>query len=284
MKKQLLNLSKAVLLLLLVGSLFSCGDAAKKEKATEEQPKVEEAPVVENMVKNDGVEATKVVRVENMHQTRYIELFFAYEGTKEEGILAECYNTMFTPKGIPENKDTAPQDLVAGLNFEAMAKEYGVANVSLNGPKLWLPDWSEMEGGTVRDFGGLEACWIATLHMGDNMKGVKSTKPYDPQTISRKSSVGWNKGTKVVLLDDPNGTTWIMKGFQLGLTPQFSYDEYLSSAQTLYKTLPEGWKVRIITLTKDLIETPENGVATIMADEYFNVFDKTGEGMMNYKP
>ena len=28
----------------------------------------------------------------------------------------------------------------------------------------------------------------------------------------------------------------------------------------------------------------EGGVATIMADEFFNVYDKTGPGMSNYKP
>jgi hypothetical protein len=33
-----------------------------------------------------------------------------------------------------------------------------------------------------------------------------------------------------------------------------------------------------------LIEVPESGVATIMADEFFNVYDKTGPGMSNYRP
>lgn len=38
------------------------------------------------------------------------------------------------------------------------------------------------------------------------------------------------------------------------------------------------------TLEKDLIEIPEGGKATIMADEFFKVYDKTGPGMSNYKP
>jgi hypothetical protein len=38
------------------------------------------------------------------------------------------------------------------------------------------------------------------------------------------------------------------------------------------------------TLDKDLIEVPETGVATIMPDEFFNIYDKTGPGMSNYKP
>jgi hypothetical protein len=35
---------------------------------------------------------------------------------------------------------------------------------------------------------------------------------------------------------------------------------------------------------KNLIEIPEGGKATIMADEFFNVYDKTGPGMSNCKP
>lgn len=261
---------KSLLILLFLGSTFSYAQTDKK-------------PVVENKVKNDGDNA-KSARVDNMHKTRYIELFFAFEGTKKQGIIAECFNTMFTPKGIPANKDTAPQNLVEGLDMKKLAQENGVANVSLNGPKLWLPDWTEIEEGTVRNFNGIEACWVARLQMGNNAKGVKSTKPYTTQTISRKSSLGWNKGTKVLLLDDANGNTWIMKGFQIGLNPTYTYDEFFDNAASHYKNLPKGWKVRVITLTKDLIETPKDGLALLIADDFFNVFDKTGEGMMNYKP
>jgi hypothetical protein len=38
------------------------------------------------------------------------------------------------------------------------------------------------------------------------------------------------------------------------------------------------------TLDQDLIERPESGVATIMPDEFFNMYDRTGTGMLNYKP
>jgi hypothetical protein len=186
MKNQII---KSLILIIIVGSLFSCGQNATKNETGDEKTA---NPV--NKVMNDG-DNPKKARVENMHQTRYIELFFAYKGTGNEGILAECYNTMFTPDGIPDSKNTAPQELVEGLNFDEMAKEYGVANVSLNGPKLWMPDWTEIEEGKVRDFNGLNACWIAQLHMGDNAAGVKATNAYTPQTIMRESSLGWNKGT-----------------------------------------------------------------------------------------
>jgi hypothetical protein len=38
----------------------------------------------------------------------------------------------------------------------------------LNGPKLSLPDWVEIEVGVERDFNGLAAAWVAQLNMGNN--------------------------------------------------------------------------------------------------------------------
>jgi len=223
-------------------------------------------------------------RVEGMHQTRYIEIFLAAKDPETEKFIAACYNTMFLPAGIPDSKDTAPQAQVAAIDFKAIAQEFGVLGASLNGPKIWLPDWTDIETGKTRTFGEIQAPWVAQLNMGDKLEGVESSEPYKPVTIKRNSSLGWNKGTTVVLLDDPDGTTWIMKGFQLGLEPRHSYDEFLANAPARYKNLPAGWKFRVATLEKDLIETPEGGVATIMPDEHFNVFDKTGPGMSNYKP
>ncbi len=48
--------------------------------------------------------------------------------------------------------------------------------------------------------------------------------------------------------------------------------------------LPSGWKVRSKVLEKDLVETLASGIATIIPDEFFDVYDKTGPGMSNYKP
>jgi hypothetical protein len=223
------------------------------------------------------------MRVENMHQVRFIEIFLAAREAKTGKLVAACYNTMFTTNGIPASKNTAPQELVQGLDFAKMKQDYGVLGASLNGPKLWLSDWAEMDKGAERDFNGIQAAWIAQLNM-DKGGGVSESTPYKPVTIARKSGVGWNKGTTVLLLDDAEGNTWIMKGFQMGLTPKYTYEEFVAAGQSQFKKLPPGWTFRVKTLDKDFIEVPETGVATIMPDEFFNVYDKTGPGMSNYKP
>jgi hypothetical protein len=234
-------------------------------------------------VLNDGANA-KSGRVENMHMTRFIEIFLAAPDATTGKLVAACYNTMFTPQGIPVSKNTAPQELVEGLAFDMIKQEYGVKGASLNGPKLWLPDWTDIDMGVERDFNGIKATWVAQLNMGDNTGGVSESTPYKPMTIARNSKLGWNKGTTVLLLDDAEGNTYIMKGFQLGLKPQYNYEQFVAAGKSNFKKLPQGWKFRVKTLDKDLIETPENGVATIMPDEFFNIYDKTGPGMTNYKP
>jgi hypothetical protein len=230
----------------------------------------------------DGANA-KLKHVENMHEVRFIEIFLAAREAKSGNMVAACYNTLFTSKGIPASKDTAPQTLVQGLDFAKMKKDYGVLGASLNGPKLWLPDWTDIDTGVVREFNGIKAAWVAQLNM-DKGAGVGESTPYQPMTIARKSGIGWNKGTTVLLLDDAEGNTWIMKEFQLGLKPQYTYEQFVAAGQSQFKKLPPGWKFRVKTLEKDLVETPEGGVATIMPDEFFNVYDKTGPGMTNYKP
>ena len=82
-------------------------------------------------------------------------------------VVAAVYNTMYTPQGIPASKDTAPQALLEGLDFDHIQKQYGVLGASLNGPKLCLPDWVEIDVGAERDFDGLAAVWCAQLNMGN---------------------------------------------------------------------------------------------------------------------
>jgi hypothetical protein len=252
--------------------LSGCARQAPEPPAAPAQP----------AVLGDGAGA-KSMRVDNVHQVRFVEIFLVGREAGTGDVVAAVYNTMYTPQGIPASKDTAPQVLLEGLNFDHIKKEYGVLGASLNGPKLCLPDWVEIDVGIQRDFDGLTAAWVAQLNLGDSATASEKA-PYKHTTIARDSGLGWNKGRTVILLDDAEGDTWIMKGFELGLEPQRTYEEFLSALPGVYQKLPQGWKVRVKTLEEDLIERPEGGVATIMPDEFFNVFDKTGPGMTNYKP
>lgn len=231
-------------------------------------------------VLSDGANA-KSRRI-NMSQMRYIEMFLAALDPATGNILAECYGTYANPD-IPDNMDSAPQAKVERLDMKAIAAKYGVLGASLNGPKLSVADWWEIDVGVVRQFGDFQIPWTAQLNLGKGVD-VNDVKPYVPQTIARKSAVNWNKGRTVMVLDDPAGNAWIMKGYQLGLKPQKSYEEFMAAGPANFKKLPPGWTARVVTLQQDNLEQPAGGIATILSDEFFNVYDKTGPGMSNYKP
>jgi hypothetical protein len=241
-------------------------------------------PDLAGAVSADGVGA-KSIRVDNMHKVSYAEIFLAHRDAKTGKMVAECYNTSLFPNSTATSMDTAPKAWAAGLDFDKIKNEFGVLGASLNGPKLWMPDWIEIENGVVREFNGRKFPWVARLNMGDNAGGVSESTPYKPITIARDDSgIGWNKGTTVLLLDDAEGNTWVMKGFQVGLNPKYTFEQFVAAGQSQFKKLPPGWKFRVKKLEKDLIERPEGGVATIMPDEFFNMYDKTGPGMTDYKP
>jgi len=232
-------------------------------------------------VLSDGDNA-RSKRIENSHLWRFIEIFLAGIDPATGDIVAECYGTYAMPD-VPADKDSAPQAFVESLDLEKIKDQYGVLGASLNGPKLWIPDWFETEVGVAREFGGRQIPWTAQLNLGKKTD-IGNITPYEPVTIARKSAVNWNKGTTVMVLDDPAGNTWIMKGFQLGLKPQHTYAEFMAAGTANFKHLPPGWKARIVTLQQDNLEIPEGGIAPILTDEFFNVYDKTGPGMSNSKP
>lgn len=241
-----------------------------------------QAVPAEPAVLRDGDDA-EFGRVDGMHQTRYIEVFLAGREAATGKLVAACYNPMFTTAGIPATRDAAPQALVKGIDFNQLKTEYALLGASLNGPKIWTPDWAEADIGKVRDFNGIKAAWVAQLDLKKE-GNVADVTPYEPMTIARKSRLGWNKGTTVMILDDAQGNTWVLKGFQLGLEPKHSYQEFLAAGQSNFKNLPAGWKFRVKTLDSELIETPEDGALSIMADEFFNIYDKLTPGNSNYRP
>jgi hypothetical protein len=75
-----------------------------------------------------------------------------------------------------------------------------------------------------------------------------------------------------------------MKGFQQGMKPAHTFEEFVATGASRFTKLPPGWKFRTKVLDQDLVLVPETGVAMIMPDGFFNVYDKTGPDYSNYKP
>jgi hypothetical protein len=233
---------------------------------------------------DDGASA-KPAHYENLNKVRYVELFVVGGNGITGPMLINVYNTITSPGFDPKtNKDSAPQAWVESLRTDEMKKQFDALGAAINGPKLLMLDWMDLPGGVARDFNGKKVSWVALLHLTKDELKELGKFHYKPTTIERKSKFGINKGTLAILIDDADGNTWVMKGFEVGLKPAYSFEEFVADAPNRFKLLPPGWKVRTKVLDEDLVLVPETGVAKIMPDEFFNVYDKTGPGYSNYKP
>jgi hypothetical protein len=232
---------------------------------------------------NDGAH-TKAYHLENMNRVRYLEIFVVGGNGITGNMDANVYNTSLVPDHDAASKDTAPQTWAEGLNTDEIKKRFGSLAAAINGPKLWMLDWVDIPLGADQEFNGKKIPWCAELRIKKSELEEMGKVGYKATTIERKSKIGYNKGTTVFLIDDADGNTWIMKGFELGLKPRWTYEEFATDPGSKFTKLPAGWKFRTKVLDEDLILVPATGVATIMPDEFFNVYDKTGPGYSNYKP
>jgi hypothetical protein len=130
--------------------------------------------------------------------------------------------------GAPASNDTAPQADVAGLDPSRIKPEYGAVDASLNGPKLSMIDWAEADIEVRRQSSGIHTDWVSQLNMEEPEKVSESTQ-YKPITIAPERGIGWNKGTKVLMIDDTDGNAWVMKGFELRLNPQQTHAQFIIS-------------------------------------------------------
>jgi len=106
----------------------------------------------------------------------------------------------------------------------------------------------------IWSFVGMKARWVNWL----DLRGI-STEPgaadYKNITVTRHTKFGFNKGTRVSLLDDPEGNTWCMKSFSLITFPDQNFADIANLGSRL--KLPAGWKFRSVVLEQDLILTPD---------------------------
>lgn len=224
---------------------------------------------------NDGDQA-KLATLRGLRGVRYMEFMLVGSVPVEGAFMGTVYNT--TPYNqAAGSKDSAPQTTVDRLNPVELAKENKVAKVWLNPPRQWLLDNIDIEAGKVREFGGLKAAWCAVMAMP---KGEWA--PWTTTTIARKSKFSFDKGSTVYLVDDPHGTTYIMKS----VSPSVDKSNTLDNISTIESRLkvPAGWKYRTAVIDQKLILIPTSGVATILKDTLDDVYDKTGKGYSNFKP
>lgn len=222
----------------------------------------------------------KLMRFEGTCGNRYTEIFLIGGDLAANQLVAGVYNTagLNDPDGTG---DTSPQALVDGVDVDAVREQYGVLAAFKNGPRLSCLDWSEVMVGKERDFMGLKARWVMWLDVPKEIAARESVA-YKAITGQRDTQLGVNAGSRVFLLDDPDGNTYCMKSASLITDPDQTC-ESLTHLGGRLEPAP-GWRFRTRVLDQDLVLTPDNGAVIITQDEMGNTYDRVGGAYSNYKP
>jgi hypothetical protein len=101
-------------------------------------------------------------------------------------------------------------------------------------------------------------------------------------TTRRDTRFGLDRGSTAYILDDPDGSSWVLKSVNLITQPEQTYEGLIGLADRL--NLPPGWAFRAVVLDADLVLTPDNGTAQITQDDLGNVYDHAGGPFSNYRP
>jgi hypothetical protein len=106
--------------------------------------------------------------------------------------------------------------------------------------------------------------------------------PYEELKSHRKSTFTFKKGKPLFILEDPEGTPWVMQAFSKILDPNLPYEGLTELGSKLKP--PAGWKYRVTTLDQDLIISTPEGYNWIVQDELQNTYDACKDGACNIQP
>lgn len=147
------------------------------------------------------------LKFQNLMGTQYTEILLVFGDAVTSKLTAGVYNTI----GLNDpNKtgNTSTDAAVAKINLTTVQKENNALKTILNGPRVWTVDWVEVNSGTIRNFEGLQARWVMWFQVP---KGFKGGAPYQLMQGKRDTHMGINAGSGACILDDPQGTSWVMK-------------------------------------------------------------------------
>jgi hypothetical protein len=229
--------------------------------------------------KDGAVERT----FDNLMGSRYTEILLVFGNGLTKKVTAGVYNTMGLNGAKPEGGgDSCPAALVDNLDLAKLKEDHGALKVIKNGPRLWAVDHVVGKLGKERDFQGLKAHWVMWFPIPERFLKGEMENPYGVMDALRDTSMMIRKGSRAYMLDDPQGTTWVMKSASLIVDPNQKFEDLKNLGSRL--KLPPGWKFRSSILEQDLVFMSDHGKAQITQDDLGNTYDRMGGPYSNYKP
>ena len=226
----------------------------------------------------DGSDAA-IRTYEDLRAVRYCELFFI-TGNPETGLQANFVNTSGLNNSA-DPKDTCPAKIWDNITKDSLKAQFEVVGIFKNGPRHWSVDTITIPAGKAGTFDGLQGRWLGKVNLPKGF-GKAGATAYKPTTVGRKSVMHFEAGQPVFILDDPDGTPWVMQAYTTLVDPDLSYEKLKTLGDKL--KLPKGWSYRVKVLDKPLAIHAVEGVAHIVQDDIQGTYDACKDGSCTYVP
>ena len=224
----------------------------------------------------DESATAKMTKYDKIRAMEYCEVFLIGGNPITKDLKAAVYNTSYL-NNQANPLETCPADLWAKIDPETLKKQQDMLGVFKNGPRGWTNDWIQLPvAQDITTFDGLQTHWFMTVELPKDMEvGKKGGTAYKPTIGHRNSLMGFVAGKPVFILDDPQGTPWVLQAYSQIVDPNLTYEQLAHLGDKL--KLPSGWKFRVAVLDRDLTIKAINGNAWIVQDELENTYDKCFE-------
>ncbi|HEY4931697.1 MAG TPA: hypothetical protein VII23_09020 [Terriglobales bacterium] len=229
----------------------------------------------------DDAQLTEI-KFDNLMASRYTEILLVFGNAITKNYTAGVYNSTGLNGANPAGGgDSSPAAILDKIDMKKVKEDNAALSTVKNGPRLWTIDYLGAKFGTERDFQGLKARWVMWFPIPAALREGKDLS-YAIMDAHRNTSMGIRKGSRVYILDDPQGTSFVMKSASLIVDPNQKFEDLQNLGSRL--KLPAGWKFRTLVLEQDLVFMTDNGATNITQDDLGNTYDRVGGVYSNFKP
>ena len=229
----------------------------------------------------DDAQLTEI-KFDNLMSSRYTEILLVFGNGITKSFTAGVYNSTGLNGATPAGGgDSSPAAILDQIDMKKVKEDNGALSTVKNGARLWTVDYIGAKFGKERDFQGLKARWVMWFPIPDAIREGKDLS-YSIMDAHRNTDMGIRKGSRVYILDDPQGTSFVMKSASLIKDPNQRFEDLKDLGSRL--KLAQGWRFRTVILEQDLVFMTDNGATNITQDEIGNTYDRVGGVYSNYKP
>ncbi len=202
------------------------------------------------------------IHMQDMRGHRYCEVCLI-TGTSQDNAIANIWNTTGACDPTPEQFDA--------LDADAVARENGALRAWLNPVRRWMPDRLDVrDAGDDRTFGDLTGTWMGVAGAAALTRATVQGS-YEPAYIYRDNTSTFNVGSKVYLLDAPDGEVFVLYSCTPPVDPTLSEDNLTHLSSRL--DLPGGWGFRAEVLDEDLaVSSNPDNLVHVLEDNLHNVY------------